>query len=56
MFLQPQLCNHVLNVSRQLDRIILMQIAINLYRLLLVLNGKAPNLLQRAQQGVPEYR
>ena len=53
--LQPELCSHVFNLTYEYDRIALMQIAINLYRLL-VLDGQAPDLLQRAQQGVPEYR
>ena len=56
MSLQSELCDHVLDVSYEHDRIVLMQITINLYRLVLALGALAPDLQRRAQQGVPEYR
>lgn len=56
MLLQIELCSHMFDVTFKRDRIIIMQIAINLYRLVLALNSQAPDHCQRALQGVPEFR
>ena len=56
MFLQLELCSHTIDVALERDRIVIMQIAINLYRLLLVLDSRAPDLDRRAVQGVAEHR
>ena len=55
-FLQCELCSHTLDVTLLRNRITVMQIAINLYRLLLVLVREAPDPQQRAVQNVPERR
>ena len=55
-FMQLELCRHTYDVTRESDRIAIMQSAVNLYRLLRVLDSQASDHHLRRVQGVAEHR